>query len=123
MRQGVAVKLWKPIGTERLSKDGYLERKINDDLPLQARWRAVHIINWEAVNGPLPKGMALKCLDGNKENRDPSNYEAVSRGVLARLNGGRWKTRVAYDEAPTEIKPTVMALAKLEQQIHERTKP
>lgn len=31
-RRGVAVKLWKPIGTERISKDGYLERKVNNDL-------------------------------------------------------------------------------------------
>jgi hypothetical protein len=34
-RQGRAVKLYKPIGTERVSKDGYTERKINDGLPLQ----------------------------------------------------------------------------------------
>lgn len=34
VRQGVAVKLWRPIGTERISKDGYLERKVNDGLPL-----------------------------------------------------------------------------------------
>jgi hypothetical protein len=53
---GVAVKLYKPIGTERVSKDGYRERKIHDGMPLQSRWRAVHLIEWEAVNGPIPKG-------------------------------------------------------------------
>ena len=71
-RQGVATKLYKPIGTERLSKDGYVERKIHDGMPLQSRWRAVHLIRWEESNGKLPKGMCLKCLDGNRQNTDPA---------------------------------------------------
>lgn len=113
-RRGVAVKLYKPIGTERIAKDGYVERKIHDGLPLQSRWRAVHLIEWEAVNGPLPAGHALKCLDGDKSNTDPSNWEAIPRAVLARLNGGRHKRRLAFDDAAPEIKPTLMAMAKLE---------
>jgi hypothetical protein len=56
VRQGVAVDLYKPIGSERISKDGYLQRKINDDFPTQRRWRAVHLIEWEAVHGPVPAG-------------------------------------------------------------------
>jgi hypothetical protein len=39
-RRGAAADLYKPIGTERISKDGYIERKIHDGLPLQSRWRA-----------------------------------------------------------------------------------
>ena len=110
VRQGVAVKLYKPIGTERVSKDGYLERKIHDGMPLQSRWRPVHRIRWEEVNGPVPKGMALKCL-GDKRNTDPSNWECVPRGLLPRLNG---KYGRDYDHAPAELKPTILALAKLE---------
>jgi hypothetical protein len=113
-RRGVAVKLYKPIGTERLCKDGYLERKIHDGLPLQSRWRAVHLIEWEAINGAVPAGCALKCLDGNRLNTDPSNWEAIPRALLPRLAGGRRKTKVAYDEAPAELKPTILAVAKLE---------
>lgn len=110
-RQGVAIRLYKPIGTERISKDGYLERKINDDLPLQRRWRAVHLIRWEAANGPVPSGHALKCLDSNKQNTDPGNWIAIPRALLPRLNGrfGR-----GYDHAPAELKPTIMAIATLE---------
>lgn len=118
-RRGVATKLYQPIGTERVSKDGYRERKINDDMPLQRRWRGVHLVEWEAKNGPLPKGHALKCLDGDKLNTDPSNWEAVPRALLPRLNGrfGR-----AYDEAPAELKPTIMATAKLEHRLREMRK-
>jgi hypothetical protein len=122
VRQGVAVKLYKPIGTERLSKEGYLERKIHDGLPLQSRWRAVHLVEWEAKNGPVPLGHCLKCLDGDRLNTSPENWQLVSRGVLSRLNGGRHKTRLPFDAAEPEVKPAVMALAQLEQAAHERRK-
>lgn len=112
-RGGRAVDLYKPIGFERIS-DGYLVRKINDDFPLQRRWRAVHILNWEKQSGPVPAGHCLKCLDGNKLNTDPSNWELMPRGLLPRLNG---KSGRGYDEAPAELKPTILAVAKLEHQV------
>lgn len=76
----------KPIGTERVSRDGYLERKINDDLPLQRRWRAVHLLNWEAANGPLPPGHAVTFIDGNKMNTELSNLRLLPRADLMRRN-------------------------------------
>lgn len=109
-RQGVATKLYKPIGTERVSRDGYLERKIHDGMPLQSRWRAVHLIRWEEVNGPVPKGMCLKCLDGNNGNTEPDNWVAIPRGALPFLNGHRGHN---YNEVPDELKPAVLTLARL----------
>ncbi|WP_305970247.1 MULTISPECIES: HNH endonuclease signature motif containing protein [unclassified Mameliella] len=113
-RRGVAVDLYKPIGTERLSKDGYLERKIHDGMPLQSRWRAVHLIRWEEAHGPVPEGHALKCLDGDRANTDPTNWKCIPRSMLPRLSG-RWTT--GYDDAPDELKPTIMATAELEQAV------
>lgn len=110
------------LGHERVSKDGYVEISIDETNPhtgYERRYVLKHRWLWEKANGPVPKGSALKCLDGNRLNVDPSNWEAVPRGVLARLNGGRHKKRIAYDAAPSALKPTVMALAKLEQRIHE----
>lgn len=116
-RTGVAVKLYKPIGTERISKDGYVERKIHDGMPLQSRWRMVQHIRWEEINGPLPEGMVLKSRDGNRQNTDPSNWEAVPRAILPRLNGRFGRD---YDAAPADLKPTIMAVAKLELAVIER---
>ncbi len=113
-RTGRANALYKPIGTERVTEDGYRERKIHDGLPMQSRWQLVQRIEWEAVNGPIPDGYALKCLNGDRLDTRPDNWEAVPRGVLARLNGGRHRKRLAYDAAPADLKPTVMAVAKLE---------
>ncbi|RHW17172.1 HNH endonuclease [Sphingomonas gilva] len=114
---GRARALYKPIGTERLSKEGYVERKIHDGLPLQSRWRAVHLIRWEEQNGPLPRGMCLKCLDANRLNTDPSNWAAIPRALLPRL-AGRWT--MPYDSAPDELKPVILAMAKVKHAAKER---
>lgn len=110
VRQGVATKLYKPVGTERLSKEGYLQRKIHDGMPLQSRWRAVHLIRWEEANGKLPKGHCLKCLDDNRLNTDPSNWLAIPRGALPFLNGHHGYD---YSAMPVELRPSVLALAKV----------
>lgn len=109
-RSGRARAVYKPIGTERLSKDGYVERKIHDGLPLQSRWRAVHLINWERAHGPLPPKHCLKCLNGDKRNTDPSNWALISRGALPFLNGHRGPY---FDQAPPDVKPAILTLAKL----------
>lgn len=114
---GAAAAKYKPIGTERLTKDGYLERKVHDDLPLRSRWQLVHVLLWEELNGPIPKGQALKCLDGDRRNTTPSNWRPVPRALLARL-GGRYGR--GYDAAPSELKPTILAIAELEHAARER---
>lgn len=118
-RSGVAVKLYKPVGTERISKDGYPERKVNDDLPLQGRWRAIHLINWEAVNGPIPKGYCLKSRDGSKTNTDPDNWLLIERALLPALNGGRHKRRLAFNDAHPEVRPALVTLAQVEHKARE----
>lgn len=112
VRQGVAVKLYKPIGSERLSKDGYLERKINDNMPPQKRWRAVHLIEWEAINGPLPAGHAIAFKDGDKTNRAPDNLELITRAELMRRN--------TYHRYPKEIARVVQLRGAITRQINKR---
>lgn len=67
----------------------------------------------------MPDGHVLKCLDGNKLNTEPSNWEAVPRGLLPRLNSRFGRN---YDTAPAELQPTIMAIAKLEHGIRGRSK-
>jgi hypothetical protein len=109
-RTGRANQVYKPVGTERLTKEGYIERKIHEGLPMQSRWRAVHLLNWEAKHGSIPKGHCLKCKDGSKANTDPSNWELIPRGALPFLNGHRGHH---YDKSAPELKPTILAIARL----------
>lgn len=105
-------------GHERVdSKDGYVVVIVAETNPwtgAATRPMHKHRLLWEERHGPLPAGHVLKCLDGDKANTDPSNWEAVPRGVLTRLNGGRHKKHLAYDAAPAELKPAVLAVAKLD---------
>ena len=86
IEQGVAVALWKPVGWLRINRDGYLERKVNDDHPVHRRWRGEHIVVWEAAHGPLPKGHAICFKDGNRLNVALDNLECVSRRELMARN-------------------------------------
>jgi len=85
-RQGRALALWHPVGSLRIDADGYLQRKINDDLPMHKRWRAEHLVIWEAAHGPLPAGHAVVFKDGNKQHVTLDNLELVSRAELMRRN-------------------------------------
>jgi hypothetical protein len=115
VRQGVAVKLYKPIGTERISKDGYLERKVNDDLPLQRRWRAVHLIVWEAVHGPV-NSRTHAVVFRNKDRTDIrlENLELVTRKELLARN---WHRRY-----PKQIRQLVQLRGAITRQINKRTR-
>lgn len=91
---GAAQKKYVPIGTERLSKDGYLERKVNDDHPVPARrWVGVHRLVWEAAHGPIPPGHVVCFLPGRRTaDRDKITLDAlelVSRAELAQRNHPR----------------------------------
>lgn len=121
-RSGRAAENYKPIGTERWSKEGYLQRKVHDGLPFQSRWQAVHLIEWEAANGPLPGGMALKCLDGDRANVAADNWKAVPRAMLPRLAGGPHGQLVAYDQATPELRQTILAAAELNHRAREARK-
>jgi hypothetical protein len=58
-----------PIGTEKYDrKRKTIVRKITDDPSLfpVARWRPVHVIVWEAANGPVPDGHIVIFRPGMK---------------------------------------------------------
>ncbi|MCR6502562.1 HNH endonuclease [Shinella sp. CPCC 101442] len=112
----------KFLGHERVSKDGYVEISVDEQNPhtgYERRYALKHLHLWEKLNGSVPDGHCLKCLDGDRLNTDPTNWIAVPRGVLPRLNGGRATRVMAYDTAPEELKPVLMTMARLDQKASE----
>lgn len=104
----------KGPGHESLGSDGYMWIVTDRMTPWTgaSTWRVhKHRWLWELANGPVPDRHVLKCLDGDRLNTDPANWEAVPRGLLPRLNG---KSERDYDKAPAELKPTILAVARLE---------
>lgn len=113
------------LGHERLSKDGYIEVSIAETNPHTGygrRYVQKHVWLWEQANGPVPEGYCLKCLDGDRTNTAPSNWKAIPRGALPRLNGGRASRVMAYDSAPAELKPSILGVALLETLAKDRRK-
>lgn len=114
---------YRGAGHERVDRQGYVIMIVDEVNPWTgAATRQVqkHRWLWEKANGPVPDGHALKCLDGDRTNTDPSNWEAIPRAVLLRLNGAA--RRLKYDEAAPEIKPTLMTIAKVEHAAREKRK-
>ena len=111
------------VGYESVSRDGYVMICVAEPNPWTGA--ATHMVPkhrrvWEAANGPVPAGMRLKCLDGDKTNTEPSNWEAIPIALAPRLNGrfGR-----GYDAADPELKPLIMAITKLEHAARTARKP
>lgn len=107
------------VGHESIDDEGYVWIIVAERNPhTGAATRRVmkHRWLWEQAHGPVPEGHALKCLDGDRTNTDPANWESVPRALLPRLNGRFGRD---YDTAPAELKPTILAIAKLEHKARE----
>ncbi len=117
---GAAQHNYVPIGTERISKDGYLERKVTDDHPVPARrWVAVHRLVWEATHGPVPPGHAVAFLPGRR-TADASAItldaiELVSRRELMRRNS-------YHTNYPKEVAQLIQLKGALNRKINRRSK-
>lgn len=110
--QGAAKDRLRDIGYERWSGDGILERKIRNDGPSHRRWKAVHRILWEEVNGPIPDGHIVVFRDGNRRNIRIENLELISRAENARRNC-IWRY-------PPELASAMRLVAKLNKKLKER---
>jgi len=77
---------WLPIGSERLSKEGYLQRKLTDTGVTRRDYVPVHHIIWREAGREIPEGYRLTFKDGNKQNIVLENLELVSIADLMRRN-------------------------------------
>jgi hypothetical protein len=112
---------YQPVGSTRVSEDGYLQRKVTDDPALAPvrRWVAVHRLVWEAANGPIPPGHAVAFKPGRKTTDIDAitvdALELVSRGELMRRNS-------RHTQYPPEVNRLIQLRGALTRQINKRTK-
>ena len=79
----------KPIGYERINKNGYVEVKVKmrPSSPLcNDNFAPKHRLIWEAANGPVPKGHKLIFANGDKTNITLDNLLLITDAQMARLN-------------------------------------
>lgn len=102
----------KPVGSERISKDGYIEIKVAEP----NKWMLKHRFVWEKENGPLSKGMVIRFLDGNKTNCDIENLAIVSRAEHIEI------TRNNLHSSNPKVSKVGVNIAKLNCVVRERGK-
>jgi hypothetical protein len=113
-RKGHVPHNWRGAGHEHINSRGYVMMIVEETNPWTGAATTTvykHRYLWEQANGPVPPGHALKCLDGDKTNTDPSNWIAIPRAMMPRLVS---RGQPHYDAASAELRPTLMALAQLE---------
>lgn len=83
----------KPVGYERVSKDGYIEVKVADGLQSRANcnYRPKHHVVWEQANGPIPPHTMIVFADRDKRNFDPDNLVAVDRSIWSTISSKGFK--------------------------------
>lgn len=106
---------WVPLGSKRITKDDYIQIKIQDGKK-QHNWRGKHILIWEEHNGPVPKGHNVIFGDGDKSNFDINNLIMVSRKQLLKLN----QNNLIQKDA--DLTRTAVIITDLQDKIHQRKK-
>lgn len=86
-KKGATPRNTLPLGSLRMTKDGYMERK-------EARgWVAVHRLVWERAHGPIPKGHIVRFKTGMKTAIEAEvtleRLECITRAENANRNSFR----------------------------------
>ncbi len=109
-------KLW----SERINKDGFIEISIPECNPhtgAVTRFKHKHVWIWENNNGPVPEGHAIIFIDADTQHCVLENLMLVTRAELLSMNLHNYKG------TPSQLKPSVLSLAKLETKAGFRLKP
>lgn len=102
-----------PIGAE-VKRGGIWRRKVRMTGERGKDWRPVHVLNWEAVHGPVPPGHNLFFRDGNADNTAVENLECLPLAdAMARNTSGRY---------PPELRSVIAVKGKLTRTINQLKK-
>lgn len=102
----------RPVGAQRITKDGYLQRKVSDTGYPPRDWTGEHILMWEAQHGPVPQEHVVAFRDGNRQNLRLDNLELISRADLIRRN--------TIHRYPPALKKAIRQAGQLRKAIRER---
>ena len=101
----------RPVGSERITKDGYIEVKIEEP----NKWRLKHLIIWEEANGPVPPKHCIFFMDNDRTNVTLDNLRVIPRSQLLIMNGRRGFS--GHDKDSNEVALTAAQLTEKINQI------
>ncbi|HEY6612707.1 MAG TPA: HNH endonuclease signature motif containing protein [Pseudomonas sp.] len=110
---------WVPVGSERISRRGYVFRKVSDTGIKEVDWQPAHLCLWVEAHGPVPSEHKVVFRDGNPKNLTPENLELITNAEAMRRN--------SIQRYPKEIRRTAVQLgrflAKLKRLEQQHEKP
>ena len=102
----------RPVGSERVNVDGYVEVKVAEP----SKWRLKHRVIWEEAHGPIPRGHNVQFRDGNPLNVSLDNLYLISRADQIR-NENSMEARY-----PEEVREVIRLKATIKKRITEHNK-
>lgn len=111
---------YRPIGSLRISADGYLERKTTDDQTIigPRRWTGVHRLVWEATNGPTPAGHVVVF----KPERRSTDLASITLDALELITRAELMRRNSVHRLPPEIKEVTLLRGQIRATLTKRRK-
>lgn len=103
---------YRPVGSERVNVDGYVEVKVSDP----GKWRLKHRIIWEEAYGPIPRGHNVQFRDGNSQNLNIDNLYIISRADQLR------QENCMEARYPEEVREVIRLKAAIKKRITEHNK-
>lgn len=83
-KKGNVPKNHRPVGSERITRDGYVEIKIAEP----RKWALKHRYIWEQANGKIPEGHIIIFRDNDRTNVSLDNLMMIPRSINAVINHG-----------------------------------
>ena len=84
-KKGTIPPQYRPVGSERIAKDGYIEIKVEDP----NKWELKHRFIYKQHYGEIPKGHNVIFADRNIQNFDINNLVLVSKAEMLILNNNK----------------------------------
>lgn len=91
----------RPVGSERVTVDGYIEIKVAEP----ASWDLKHRVVWEREHGPIPPSHVIWFYDNDPTNCEPENLMLVTRAEHAVVS------KLGLHHATGELKHTTRLIA------------
>lgn len=100
----------KPLGSIRITEDGYQEIKVAEP----NKWEAYHRLMWEETFGNIPKDGVVRFVTKDKMNVHPFNLELIDRSENMKLN--------SWHNYPKELQLVIQMKGALNRQINKHEK-
>ena len=103
---------YRPVGSERINRDGYIEVKVADP----HKWELKHRVLYKKHFGEIPRGFIVIFADGNKKNLNIENLSLISRKQSAIINH---KKLNYFDKTSLDVCKNI---ADISHEIHKKRK-